>query len=434
MTGKTSFADWVANHAITTRSLDPQAPLDDLEPLGKLLGGARVVGIGESAHYVREFYLLRHRLLRYLVERCGFTVYAPEAPFTQAHAIDAWIQGGPGTVEEVAAAGVALDLGRCREFHDQLAWMRAHNRTAARSLRVVGTDVPGSGGSPLPALEQVAGYLRGADPDALPLVEQAIELVGRYHDPATFQALGRYAALDHTAQDELTAIVSRLLARMESMAAWQASHHRGREHATARWHLRGAWHLDHLHRDVAGRGLAVADASRDAFMAESVLRLLEDGPPDLRVVVASHNIHLQKTTIAGDDAFGHFPQGYHLAQALGEDYLAIAATSNHGRTAQIQPDPAHPLGFQVNDLPLPPAADGSVEAALVTQAPLALADLRAASTAVGDAESFRRLRMEGSFTDVPVFDAFDAVAYIPHTSCTDYVTAQYATATAGVDR
>ena len=431
MNDKRSFAEWVADHAITTRSLDPQAPLDDLEPLGELIGDARVVGIGESAHYVSEFYQLRHRLLRFLAERCGFTVYAPEAPFTQARAIDAWIQGGPGTVEEVAAAGVALDLGRCREFHDHLSWMRAHNHTAPRGLRLVGTDVPGSGGSPLPALEQVAGYLRRFDPDVFPLAERAADLVGRYHDPATFTALGRYATLDHAAQDALTATLSRLLARMESMAAWQASQHRSREHATALWHLRGAWHLDHLHRDVAGRGLPLADAARDAFMAESVLRLLEDGPPDLRVVVASHNIHLQKTTIAGDDAFGHFPQGYHLAQALGEDYLAIAATSNRGRTAQIQPDPEHPRGFQIQDLPLPPGADGSLEAALVTQGPLAIADLRAASTAVGDAESFRRLRMEGYFTDVPVFDAFDAVAYIPHTSCTDYVTAQHAIATTG---
>ena len=434
MTDKSSLADWVADHAIAADSLDPQAPLDDLEPLGELIGDARVVGIGESAHYVREFYLLRHRLLRFLVKRCGFTIYAPEAPFTQAHTLDAWIRGGPGTVEEVAAYGMAIELGRCREFHDQLAWMRAHNRTAAQPLRLVGTDVPGSGGSPLPALEAVAGDLRGADPDALPLAERAIDLVGHYHDPATFTALGRYATLDPAVQDALTATVSRLLARTESMGAWERSQHHGREHATALWHLRSVWHLDHLHRDVAGRGLAVADAARDTFMAESVLRLLEDGPPDLRVVVASHNIHLQKTPITGDGAFGHFPQGYHLAQALGEDYLAIAATSNHGRTAQIHPDPAHPLGFQVNDLPLPPAADGSVEAALVTQAPLALADLRAASTAVGDAESFGRLRMEGSFTDVPVFDAFDAVAYIPHTSCTDYVTAQYATTTAGVHR
>jgi erythromycin esterase len=178
----------------------------------------------------------------------------------------------------------------------------------------------------------------------------------------------------------------------------------------------------------------VADASRDVFMAESVLRLLEDGPPDLRVVVASHNIHLQKTPIQGDGAFGHFPQGYHLAQALGVDYLAIAATSTGGHTAQIQPDPEHPRGFQIQDLPLPPPADGSVEAALATQAPLAVADLRAARRGVGDAESFQRLRMEGYFTDVAVFDAFDAIAAIPHTSCTDYVTAQHAAATGGMHR
>jgi erythromycin esterase len=418
MTDKQSFTEWVADHAITADSLDPRAPLDDLEPLGELVGDARVVGIGESAHYVREFYLLRHRVLRFLVECCGFSVYAPEAPFTQAQALDAWIQGGSGTVAQVAAAGVALDLGRCREFHDQLAWMRAHNRTAAHPLRLVGTDVPGSGGSPLSALEQLAAYLRGADPDALPLAERAIALVGRYHDSATFQALGRYATLDPAAQDALTATLSRLLARMESMAAWQAS----QEHATALWHLRGVWHLDHLHRDVAGRGLQVADAARDAFMAESVLRLLEDGPPELRVVVASHNIHLQKTPIVSDGAFGHFPQGYHLAQALGADYLAIAATSTGGRTAQIQPDPEHPRGFQIQDLLLPPAAGGSLEAALATPAPLTIADLRAARPAIGDAESIGRLRMEGYFHDVPVFDAFDAVAAIPQTSCTQQAT------------
>ncbi len=424
MTDKQRFTEWVADHAIAPGSLDPQAPLDDLQPLGELIGDARVVGIGESAHYVREFYLLRHRLLRFLAERCGFTVYALEAPFTQAHAIDAWIQGGPGTVEEVAAAGVALDLGHCREFHDQLAWMRAHNHTAPRRLRPVGTDVPGSGGSPLPALEAVAAYLRAADPDALPLAERATDLVRRYHDPATFAALGRYATLDPAAQDGLTATLSRLLARMESMAAWQATQHRGQEHATALWHLRGAWHLDHLHRDVAGRGLAVADASRDTFMAESVLRLLEDAPSDTRVVVASHNIHLQKTPITGDGAFGHFPQGYHLAQALGADYLAIAATSTGGRTAQIHPDPEHPQGFQIQDLPLASPADASVETAFATHTSLVMADLRAARPSIGDAESFQRLRMEGYFTDVPVFDAFDAIASIPKTSCTEQATTQ----------
>jgi erythromycin esterase len=247
MNDKMSLADWVTDNAIAADSLDPQAPLDDLEPLREVIGDARVVGIGESAHYVREFYLLRHRLLRFLAERLGFTVYALEA-----HAIDAWIQGGPGTAQEVAA-GVAFDQGRSREMYEHLEWMRAHNRTATPALRFAGIGVSASGGSPLPALEEVAAYLRRADPDAMALLEQAIRLVRKYHERTTFKALFRYTALDHAVQDALSAALSRLLSRMETTSAYQRGKHRGREHAIALQHLRGAWYLDHFHRNFAGR-------------------------------------------------------------------------------------------------------------------------------------------------------------------------------------
>ncbi len=190
MPDKTSFANWVRDRAIVADTLDPLSPLDDLEPLRELIGDARVVAIGESAHYLREFYLLRHRLLCFLAERCGFTIYALEAPFTEAHAIDAWVQGGPGTVAEVAAAGVAIELGRCREMHELLMWMRAYNRSATTPLRFAGTDVPGSGGSPLPALEQVAAYLQQYDPDALPpLAEGSVEAAFATEAPLTIANL-----------------------------------------------------------------------------------------------------------------------------------------------------------------------------------------------------------------------------------------------------
>jgi erythromycin esterase len=422
MTDKQNFTDWVHEHAIAADTLDPHASLDDLEPLREVIGDARAVAIGESAHYVREFYLLRHRLLRFLAERCGFTVYAMEAPFTEAQAIDAWVQGGLGTVAEVAAS-VPFDQGRSPELYDLLTWMRVHNRTAARPLRFVGTTVPGSGGSPLPALQAVAAYLRQYDPDALPLLDQAVELAKRYHATATFNALNRYTTLDPAVQDALSAMLSRLLARMQTVGAYQRSQQRTQAHASALQHLRGAWYLDHFQRDLAGRGIAVEHphALHDVFMAESVLRLLEDGAPDTRIVVAAHNIHIQKTPVSHNGALGLFPQGYHLAQALGDDYVAIAATSNHGRTARMQMDPAHPLGFVVQDRLLPPLAEGSIEAAFATEAPLAVVDLRAARPAIDDAEPFQRMRMEDYYKDVPVFEAFDAVASVSQTTCTEYM-------------
>jgi erythromycin esterase len=423
LTGKTSLAQWICDHAIVADSLDPQAPLDDLEPLREVIGDARVVAIGENAHHLREFYLLRHRLLRYLVERCGFTVYALEAPFTEGHALDAWVRAGPGTVQEAAAAGMAMGLGRCREMYELLAWIRAQNQVRTSPLRCVGTDVPGSGGSPLPALQDVVDYLRRSDPDALPLLEQAIGLADSFHDTTTVATLSRYDALDRSSQDALSAILSQLLARMNRMTSYQRSQLRAREHAAALHHLRGAWYLDNLHRAAATEGFMAASTFRDAFIAESVMRLLQDGTSDTRIVLAAHNWHIQKTPVAHHGAVDLLPAGYHLAEALADGYVAIAATANRGRTAQLHLIPEHPSGFEFRDAPLPPPVEGSIEAALATRAPLALADLRAARPASHDADSFQRMRMVDDFMEIPVFDAFDAVAQVPSTSCTDYVTA-----------
>jgi erythromycin esterase-like protein len=75
------------------RRIDPDAGLDDLYGLVESLGRARVVAIGESAHCVREYYLLRHRLTRLLVERCGFTVFGMESGFSEGLDVDAWVLG-----------------------------------------------------------------------------------------------------------------------------------------------------------------------------------------------------------------------------------------------------------------------------------------------------------------------------------------------------
>ncbi|MFJ1830542.1 erythromycin esterase family protein, partial [Streptomyces sp. NPDC088178] len=72
------FADWLRTHAVPLTHLDREAPLDDLEPLRAVIGNARVVAIGENSHFIDEFALMRERILRFLVERCGFTVLAFE--------------------------------------------------------------------------------------------------------------------------------------------------------------------------------------------------------------------------------------------------------------------------------------------------------------------------------------------------------------------
>ena len=60
------------------------------------IDGARVVAVGESAHFNAESYRLRHLVLRHLVERHGFTAYAMESGFVEGRRVDAWLDGRPG--------------------------------------------------------------------------------------------------------------------------------------------------------------------------------------------------------------------------------------------------------------------------------------------------------------------------------------------------
>ncbi|WP_181448525.1 erythromycin esterase family protein [Nonomuraea aridisoli] len=401
-------------------TLDLEAPLDDLEPLGDVVGDARVVALGESSHHIREFYQVRHRILRFLVERCGFQVYALEAPFTQGQVLDAWVQGAPGTVEQVAEAGIAMSLGRCRQMYEVLSWIRQRNeKRDGPLLRCVGTDLPGAFGSPLPALDELAGYLNRVCPDVLPAVETAVAVVRRFHDPVTMRAFARYQELGHGERDALTSALSRLTAVMRRLTFVQRSRGHGAEHDTALWHLRGAWYLDQLHRATAVEGFEAASTFRDLYMAESVLRLLDGDAANTRVVLAAHNWHIQRTPAEGAGRL--LPTGAHLAAALGDDYRAIGVTSSHGRTAIVgEPTPQHPEGTW-HDAPLPPPAAGSIEAAFPTASLWSLANLRAARPHIDDAESFQQSRMADYFLDIPVFTAFDAIAHISHTTGTGHV-------------
>jgi erythromycin esterase len=407
-------AELIRDRSFALDSLDPAGPLDDLEPLRELVGDVRVVAIGESGHHVREFYRLRHRLARFLVERMGFDVYALEAPFTAVRPIDDWVQGAgddAGDIARLADDAIPFDMGRPAELADLLRWLRRHNQATTTPVTFAGTDVPGSGGSPRPALVAVRAYLVDADRDALPLADRALELVDRFDAPG-FGPMARYAQLDTGLRDELTAILSRLLARLETTAAHQARQGRAHAHGTALHDLRGAWHLDHFFRDLAGSGIeATGGTSRDRYIAETALRLLDEGGPERRVILAAHNWHIQRTPVPHGEGEPLLPAGFHLAEALGDDFVSIAATAGTGTTAQLELDPADPTGYRLTARELPPPTDGSVETAFERDDGVRIADLRPARRS-RDGAAFERLRMEHYFIDAPVAEAFDAVAHV----------------------
>ncbi|OKI02659.1 erythromycin esterase [Streptomyces sp. CB02923] len=407
-------------------TLDPGEPLDDLEPLRALIGDARVVALGENSHFIREFGLARERVLRFLVQRCGFTALAFEFGFSEGFALDAWVQG-EGAEEDFARQTEAnIPIGLSGPLH----WLRRYNRTATLPVRFAGIDVPEAGGSLLPALVPVAAYLREVDPDGLPLVQDAVRTAERFAGASMALAAPAWAELGADEQDTLTATLARLRTRLRAMEPLYVERGGRSAYDIALRRAEAACHTDHQLRAMAalyaGGGSPADTSAREVFMADSVRWLLDRSAPGTRVVLPAHNAHIQRTPVSFDGRLTGLPMGLHLSHALGEDYFALGMTSVGGRTAEMHLDENTAFGFRVEDTPLGAPEPGSVEAAFAEAglgSDIGLAGLRGLrSTAPGGAAAETgpdRVRMHSGYLHTPVAEAFDGLLSVPVSTVAD---------------
>ncbi|MGP4099040.1 erythromycin esterase family protein [Nonomuraea sp. KM90] len=411
------FAGWLRDHAAPLTHLDPEAPLDDLEPLRDLVGSARVVAIGENSHFITEFSQLRQRILRFLAERCGFTVLAFEYGFSEGFPLDAWAQGEGADDDLSAQLATAIPVG----VEEPLRRLRRHNATAGMPIRFAGIDIPAAGGSLLPALAPVADYLRDIDPETLPAIEQAMRIAGSFAGASAASAAPAWTRLPTAEQDALSAILMRLLLRFRAVEVLYVS--RGDRHSydIALRRVEAACHADYGFRAMAGlyagTGWTADTSARDVYMAGSVLWHLDRSGPGARIVLAAHNAHIQKTPVSFDGHLTGLPMGQHLHNRLGDDYVALALTSITGRTADMRPDENARFGFAIDDTALQPPEQGSIEAAFADAGlGLSIGDLRRAPREVPGPD---RYRIQSAYLHTPILDAFDAVLTTPASTVAD---------------
>src|SRR5437879_10657556 len=75
---------WFKSAAIPLDSTSPESGLGDLRRMESTIGDARIVAMGEETHGTREFFQLKHRMLEFLVEKKGFTVFGMEANWPES--------------------------------------------------------------------------------------------------------------------------------------------------------------------------------------------------------------------------------------------------------------------------------------------------------------------------------------------------------------
>jgi len=138
----TAVVNWINQYAVTIEDANPGTPLTAFAKSGPdKFRDARIFGFGEASHHGREFFTLKAKFFKYLVEQQGVRVFTMEESYQAEHGINEWISGGKGDSTTVLK-NFGHYLWRTREVLELLQWMRSYNQGKPRDaqIRFYGVD------------------------------------------------------------------------------------------------------------------------------------------------------------------------------------------------------------------------------------------------------------------------------------------------------
>lgn len=322
-----------------------------------------VIALGEPLHGEPAFLAWWSRALDRLVD-VGVRSVALETDAVAALAVDAWVRGGPGTLDDVLATGFTHGFGRRGGMRELVAGLRVRNdeRPTADRVAVHGFDLPteASGApSPRPYLEHLLAYLVTALGTA-PVDAGALDtLLGPDGPWCTWEAQLDAAhsvggspeaiTLRSVADDLLAALhaeAPRLIA-VTSREAWHGAELHGR---TALGLLR--YHAAAARPCPADERMLRLLGARDEGMARHLLAIRTRERHRGPTAVLAHDRHLQRRRSTWTPADGDAEwtsAGAIVAAVSDEEYVHVAALLGTGPAIGVGAPPAGTLEAAVGD-------------------------------------------------------------------------------------
>lgn len=393
-------------------------PSDDLQFLPELVGDARIVSLGEGTHGTRDFFEMKARILRFLVEEMGFNTFAIEATWPEARLLDRYVRTGEGNPARLLA-DLYFWTWNTESVLEMIEWMRAHNE-AGGDIGFHGFDMqyPGL------ALRNVRDYMRRVDPENTDRVSEQIRCLSVFANNDS----GIFPNLDYG--DQTAAYRDLCGASLDSARDWLLRNRTRYEAAggadafeVALQSLRVAYqyHLRDNFEDPDERS-----ARRDEFMAENVEWISRRIGPEGRMALWAHNYHISTQPGA---------QGFHLRETFGDAMLIIGFSHERGRFSAIRwftrfvgsehfHDPGPLLAFDL-DTPLESSIEHYLSGA---SAPRFMLDLRnrdansAATSWLSETRPFRDIgccydpdHPDHFWEDTPLAEWFDVIVHFETT-------------------
>ncbi len=313
-------------HSETACLLDSQgSTYDDLAPLASIVGDARLVALGESVHRSGGLLAIKTRVIQYLVEELGFRAVAFETEWTRGEIVSAYLDSCAGDPVDVVRRGIR-NTWQSQEVVELFAWLCEFNQAHP-------DDPVGFFGfnnfqpwDDVPALLSAADSLLGERAASVQAGLATCEGAGTT-DEASWRV--SFTTVEESAfQSCIEALdsIDAALASFEGVPADQVA--TWRRHSAS---LRG-WEGYQYHEGLAPNPNGLN--SRDRAMAEILQSLWQERHPGAKLVISSHNLHINRASDSIETIFpppaaaagileGSTRMGNHLGEALAGDYVPI---------------------------------------------------------------------------------------------------------------
>lgn len=159
---QSTIQTWIRQNAHPLQTAEPDGSLADLQPLQQMIGTASIVGLGEATHGSHEFFTMKQRLLEFLVEKMGFTMFSIEGNWSAGEEMDRYVMTGQGDAEAMLKR-FRFWTWNTQEVLKLVKWVRAYdaNPGHTRKVHFTGFDM-----QQLDAItvDRVMQYLQMVDP------------------------------------------------------------------------------------------------------------------------------------------------------------------------------------------------------------------------------------------------------------------------------
>ncbi|WP_300675582.1 erythromycin esterase family protein [Soonwooa sp.] len=276
----------------------------DLSVLDKLIGNAKIIGLGEATHGSSEVYKLKYRISEYLIENKNINVFVLEASMPESFLMNQYTIDNQSSAKKLLS-GMNFWIWETQESLDFVEWLHDYNSTHSSKVYFDGFDMLYTQGA-IAQLKDVytQNNFHASEIEQLEKALQANNNGQRFYSKKDKQ------------------LIKELLIPIQKQASKIS------DTDTKNRFLQNLTIID--------QNIELTYLRRDQFMAQNI-KWIANEKPNSKLIVSAHNNHISKS---GSDKMGHW-----LAQDFGSDYINFGFAFYEGHySASINGDVVSYLG------------------------------------------------------------------------------------------